>query len=72
VCIEIDATLPLIHQFEIETPLSVEPILIQVEYEWKPLRCGKCCLFGHVLIFSFNLGHNGAQLGLQSPPKIAT
>ena len=26
----------------------MEPILIQVEYEWKPLRCGKCCLFGHV------------------------
>jgi len=48
VCIEIDAALPLIHQFEIETPLSVEPILIQVEYEWKPPRCGKCCLFGHV------------------------
>ncbi|XP_061955562.1 uncharacterized protein LOC133677489 [Populus nigra] len=48
VCIEIDAALPLIHQFEIETPLFVEPIMIQVEYEWKPPRCGKCCLFGHV------------------------
>nr|TKR98215.1 hypothetical protein D5086_0000205750 [Populus alba] len=36
VCIEIDAALPLIHEFEIETPLSAEPILIKVEYEWKP------------------------------------
>ncbi|KAJ6925334.1 hypothetical protein NC651_009872 [Populus alba x Populus x berolinensis] len=48
VCIEIDAALPLIHQFEIDIPLSVDPILIRVEYEWKPPRCGKCCLFGHV------------------------
>nr|TKS17241.1 hypothetical protein D5086_0000020720 [Populus alba] len=48
VCVEIDAALPLIHQFEIETPLSTEPILIKVEYEWKPSRCNKCCLFGHV------------------------
>ena len=28
VCIEIDADLPLIYQFEIETPLSMEPIFI--------------------------------------------
>ncbi|KAJ6941864.1 hypothetical protein NC652_007818 [Populus alba x Populus x berolinensis] len=48
VCVEIDAALPLIHEFEIETPLSAEPILIKVEYEWKPSRCSKCCLFGHV------------------------
>ena len=48
VCVEADAALPFIHQFEIESSLSADPILIQVEYEWKPPRCDKCNLFGHV------------------------
>jgi hypothetical protein len=48
VCVEADAALPFIHQFEIESSLSADPILIQVEYEWKPSRCDKCNLFGHV------------------------
>jgi hypothetical protein len=36
VCVEIDASLPFIHQFDMESKLSDEPILIQVEYEWRP------------------------------------
>jgi hypothetical protein len=48
VCVEIDASLPFIHQFDMESKLSDEPVLIQVEYEWRPPRCEKCCVFGHV------------------------
>ncbi|KAJ6430796.1 hypothetical protein OIU84_018328 [Salix udensis] len=48
VCIELDAALPIIHHFAINTPFSESPLNIQVEYEWKPPRCEKCKLFGHV------------------------
>ncbi|KAJ6316386.1 hypothetical protein OIU78_019638 [Salix suchowensis] len=48
VCIEVDAEIPYVHNFEIQSPLAVEPLHITVEYEWKPPRCGKCKLFGHV------------------------
>ncbi|KAJ6419252.1 hypothetical protein OIU84_029379 [Salix udensis] len=47
VCVEIDASIPLVHKFEIVTPLSPEPLQIEVEYEWAPTRCSKCNLFGH-------------------------
>ena len=48
VCVEIDVALPFIHHFDINTPFSESPLHIQVEYEWKPPRCEKCKLFGHV------------------------
>ena len=48
VCVEIDASLPFIHQFDMESKLSDELVLIRVEYEWRPPRCEKCCIFGHV------------------------
>ena len=47
VCVEIDASLPYTHEFDIDSPLSAEPITIKVEYEWKPNRCEKCSVFGH-------------------------
>jgi len=47
ICVEIDASLPYIHGFDIDSPLSSEPIAIKVEYEWKPTRCAKCSVFGH-------------------------
>uniref|UniRef100_A0A6N2ME21 DUF4283 domain-containing protein n=1 Tax=Salix viminalis TaxID=40686 RepID=A0A6N2ME21_SALVM len=47
VCVEIDASIPLVHKFEIVTPLSPEPLQIEVEYEWAPTRCSKCNLFRH-------------------------
>jgi hypothetical protein len=46
-CVELDAALPFIHSFDIDCPLSAEPITVTVEYEWKPSRCGKCNIFGH-------------------------
>ena len=46
-CVEIDAALPFTHSFEIDYPLSPEPITITVEYEWKPSRCEKCQIFWH-------------------------
>jgi len=46
-CVEIDASLPYVSEFEIESTLSPEPINIKVEYEWKPSRCEKCSIFGH-------------------------
>ncbi|KAJ6978393.1 hypothetical protein NC653_026708 [Populus alba x Populus x berolinensis] len=46
-CVEVDATLPFVHSFEIESPLSVEPLIVTVDYEWKPSRCEQCNVFGH-------------------------
>uniref|UniRef100_A0A6N2NHV3 Uncharacterized protein n=1 Tax=Salix viminalis TaxID=40686 RepID=A0A6N2NHV3_SALVM len=47
VCVEIDAASPFIHNFSVLTPLSKDPLNIEVEFEWKPTRCAKCRLFGH-------------------------
>ncbi|KAG5247610.1 DUF4283 domain-containing protein [Salix suchowensis] len=38
VWVEIDASIPLVHKFEIVTPLSPEPLHIEVEYEWAGLN----------------------------------
>jgi hypothetical protein len=46
-CVEIDASLPYVHEFDIESTLSKEPLTVRVEYEWTPSRCAKCCVFGH-------------------------
>ncbi|KAB5526630.1 hypothetical protein DKX38_020477 [Salix brachista] len=46
-CIELNASLPIIHQFEIESSLSEEPQLVKVDYEWKPPKCDRCQCFGH-------------------------
>ncbi|KAJ6670055.1 hypothetical protein OIU85_019859 [Salix viminalis] len=39
---------PYTTNFEITTPFSKDPLRIDVEYEWRPARCDKCRLFGHV------------------------
>jgi hypothetical protein len=46
-CVEIDASLPFVHSFEIDCPLSATPITVTVDYEWKPTRCEQCKFFGH-------------------------
>nr|TKS06524.1 hypothetical protein D5086_0000121620 [Populus alba] len=46
-CVEVDANLPFVHSFDIDCPLSSEPIKITVDYEWKPTHCEKCKVFGH-------------------------
>ncbi|KAJ6380477.1 hypothetical protein OIU78_027941 [Salix suchowensis] len=35
-CVELDACLPKVTSFEIVSPLSSEPITVEVEYEWTP------------------------------------
>ncbi|KAJ6693232.1 hypothetical protein OIU85_004036 [Salix viminalis] len=47
VCIEIDATMPLVHRFQVASSLTESPITIDVSYEWKPSRCNSCKVFGH-------------------------
>ncbi|KAJ6287630.1 hypothetical protein OIU78_001700 [Salix suchowensis] len=49
-CVELDASLPFIHHFEVESPLTQEPVKVTVEYEWKPSRCEVCQSFGHKCI----------------------
>ncbi|KAJ6752574.1 hypothetical protein OIU85_002939 [Salix viminalis] len=46
-CVEIDAGLPKVSNFEIVSPLSSEPITVEVEYEWMPPYCAKCKIYGH-------------------------
>ena len=48
VCVELDAAEPYTTNFEITTPFSKDPLRIDVEYEWRPARCDKCRLFGHI------------------------
>ncbi|KAJ6724578.1 GLYCINE-RICH CELL WALL STRUCTURAL PROTEIN 1.8-LIKE [Salix viminalis] len=47
ICVEIDASLPYVNKFEIDTPLSPVPATVEVTYEWKPSRCATCKVFGH-------------------------
>ncbi|KAB5545461.1 hypothetical protein DKX38_013573 [Salix brachista] len=47
VCIELDASLPPVHSFQVASSLTEEPITVDVVYEWKPARCSKCKVFGH-------------------------
>ncbi|KAJ6719967.1 ZINC KNUCKLE CX2CX4HX4C-RELATED [Salix viminalis] len=47
VCIEVDASVPLINHFQVVSHLSEDPITVDVSYEWKPSRCAKCLVFGH-------------------------
>jgi len=46
-CVEVDAALPFVHSFDIDSPLSIAPITVTVDYEWKPPRCEKYKVFGH-------------------------
>ena len=46
-CVEVDAALPFVHSFDIDSPLSIAPITVTVDYEWTPPRCEKCKVFGH-------------------------
>ncbi|KAJ6425713.1 hypothetical protein OIU84_026316 [Salix udensis] len=46
-CVEIDATLPKVTSFEVVSPLSFEPITVEVEYEWLPSHCASCKTYGH-------------------------
>jgi hypothetical protein len=46
-CVEVDAALPFVHGFEIDSPLSIAPITVTVDYEWKPPSCDLCKVFGH-------------------------
>ncbi|KAB5552696.1 hypothetical protein DKX38_010007 [Salix brachista] len=47
ICIELDANIPLVHQFQVTSSLSEDPITVDVLYEWKPARCQSCRVFGH-------------------------
>ncbi|KAB5516246.1 hypothetical protein DKX38_026894 [Salix brachista] len=46
-CVEIDASLPKVTSFDIVSPLSAEPLTVEVEYEWMPPHCVSCKLYGH-------------------------
>ncbi|KAB5529712.1 hypothetical protein DKX38_019793 [Salix brachista] len=54
-CVELDANLPFIHHFEVESPLTEELVKVTVEYEWKLARCETCRSFGH------NCRHQGLE-----------
>ena len=42
---EVDASLPFVHKFELEFLNSIREVY--VNYEWKLKRCEKCQVFGH-------------------------
>jgi hypothetical protein len=44
-CVEIDASLPFVHKFELEFSNTIREV--HVNYEWKPKRCEKFNVFGH-------------------------
>ncbi|KAF9684917.1 hypothetical protein SADUNF_Sadunf03G0000200 [Salix dunnii] len=47
ICIELDAAFPPVHQFQVDSSLTEDPITVEVVYEWKPARCHSCKVFGH-------------------------
>nr|TKR98076.1 hypothetical protein D5086_0000206770 [Populus alba] len=70
VCVEVDASLPYVHDFEIESPLTSEPITVKVDYEWKPSRCEKCHIFGHSFPITPPLQMNKGKLPVTNPTPI--
>jgi len=44
-CVEVDASLPFVHKFELEFSNTIKEV--HVNYEWKPKRCEKCNVFCH-------------------------
>ncbi|KAJ6425789.1 hypothetical protein OIU84_026380 [Salix udensis] len=56
-----DAALPFITQFELKTPISADPLHIEVEFEWKPARCEKCRVFRHACTGGTVTGANEAS-----------
>ncbi|KAJ6426728.1 hypothetical protein OIU84_022339 [Salix udensis] len=72
VCVEIDATMPFVNRFDINTPFAQEPLHLEVEYEWRPPRCEKCKFFGHVCSQQqANETTNGVSPPHQCPDKEA-
>ncbi|KAG5251779.1 DUF4283 domain-containing protein [Salix suchowensis] len=71
-CIELNASFPFVHQFEIESPFSEEPQLVKVEYEWKPPRCERCQCFGHNCVAQEEhiLKHNNKEEKKQADPPV--
>ncbi|KAF9683308.1 hypothetical protein SADUNF_Sadunf05G0199300 [Salix dunnii] len=39
ICIELEVDTPPVHQFQVASSLTKNPIMIEVIYEWKPARC---------------------------------
>lgn len=62
-CVELDASTPLVHQFDIESPLSDELVKVEVEYEWKPKICSKCKAFGHNFVAATKTINRGGHYG---------
>ncbi|KAJ6407081.1 hypothetical protein OIU84_010571 [Salix udensis] len=46
-CVELNASFPFVHHFDVISPLTKEPQRVSVDYEWKPPRCESCQSFGH-------------------------
>ncbi|KAJ6321112.1 hypothetical protein OIU78_016338 [Salix suchowensis] len=65
VCVELDAAHPITHKFEVDYPLSSDPITVEVDYEWKPSRCSKCKYFGH----SCHGQHDRNETGGEEPKQ---
>ncbi|KAB5539207.1 hypothetical protein DKX38_016740 [Salix brachista] len=74
-CVEIDAALPKVTSFEIVSPLSHEPIVVDVDYEWTPSHCPTCKTYGHSCKRSRQpppvvaTGHTGKPFGGQPSPN---
>ncbi|KAJ6414722.1 hypothetical protein OIU84_003685 [Salix udensis] len=66
VCVEIDAAMPFVNRFDINTPFAQEPLHLEVEYEWRPPRCEKCKFFGHVCPQQQG---NETKNGVSPPPQ---
>ena len=54
ICVELDASKPLIHEFLLhtnsgDTVVSPKYTTIKVVYQWKPKLCSSCKVFGHTL-----------------------
>jgi len=47
VCVDLDASLPMVHVFQLRCRLSTKSIIITIDYEWKPTTCEIYKVFSH-------------------------
>ena len=70
ICVELEAGEECLDQFELETwkqedgNFTKDKVRIGVEYQWKPLKCSHCKVYGHEIqkCFQKNLDEAAAQV----------
>jgi hypothetical protein len=61
VCVELNASLSMVHVFQLRCRLFMELIIIMVDYEWNPGAYEICKVFGHLCKASIKASNLSAK-----------